>query len=245
VALVILVPLKTAGFFLLMTRFRVTARTAFLGSLSLSNYSEFGLIVGAVGVKAGWWSAEWLIVIALALSASFIVAAAVNSWGPRLFSLWVAFLKRFETEQRLPEDRPIDCGEPEAIVFGMGAIGTATYDALNKRLDGRVLGVDADAKQVKVHQESSRHVIHGDPLDLSFADRMRRDSEPKLVLITFRNFETQCQLLRTLRKRNYAGRIVVLAEYADQCPELKKAGADAAYDYMHEIGSGFAEHALV
>lgn len=244
VALVLLVPIKTAGFFLLMSRFRVTARTSFLASLTLSNYSEFGLIVGAVGVKAGWWSAEWLIVAALALSLSFIVASAVNSWAPFLFEKWTERLKGFETEARLPEDEEIDGGQPEAVIFGMGAIGVAAYDELTARLDGSVLGVDSDAERVKDQKEKARNVIHGDPLDLSFSDRIKGEYQPKLMLITFRNFRTQCRLVRKLRKHDYHGRIVVLAEYADQCPVLLEDGADAAYDYLSEVGAGFADHAL-
>jgi len=51
--LIILLPIKIALFFLLLTRFRLRARTATVTSLTLANYSEFGLIVGAVGVNEG------------------------------------------------------------------------------------------------------------------------------------------------------------------------------------------------
>ena len=50
VALVALVPLKARAFFWLMTKFRLRSRTATLSSLALANASEFGLIVGALGV---------------------------------------------------------------------------------------------------------------------------------------------------------------------------------------------------
>ncbi len=244
VALVLLIPLKAAGFFLLMARFRVTLRTSFFGSLALTNYSEFGLIVCAVGVKAGWLPGDWLIVIALALSISFVIAAALNRWAPFLFEQRAADLKRFETQVRLPGDEVIDGDQPEAIIFGMGSIGTAVYDELTVHMDGPVLGIDSDAARVKTQQENSRNVIHGDPLDLSFIDRVQRRHEPKMMLITFRNFETQCTLLRMLRQHDFRGQLMVLAEYADQCPQLKEAGADAAYPYMSEVGIGFAEHAL-
>ncbi|MBW2475935.1 MAG: cation:proton antiporter, partial [Deltaproteobacteria bacterium] len=42
--LVVVVPFKVALFYLLLTRFKLRARSSLLGSLSLANYSEFGLI---------------------------------------------------------------------------------------------------------------------------------------------------------------------------------------------------------
>ena len=62
---VLVVPFKVALFFLLLTRFKLRARTSFLGSFSLVNYSEFGLIVGAVGTANGWIGNEWLVIIAI------------------------------------------------------------------------------------------------------------------------------------------------------------------------------------
>jgi len=42
--------IKTALFYFLMTRFKLRSRTSLLTSLNLTNYSEFGLIVAAIGV---------------------------------------------------------------------------------------------------------------------------------------------------------------------------------------------------
>jgi hypothetical protein len=49
-----------------------------LATLSLSNYSEFGLIVAAIAATAGWLSPEWLVVVSLALAGSFVLASPLN-----------------------------------------------------------------------------------------------------------------------------------------------------------------------
>jgi len=54
VLLVLVTPLKVALFFWLLVRLDLRARTSLLTSFSLANYSEFGLIVAAVGAKSGW-----------------------------------------------------------------------------------------------------------------------------------------------------------------------------------------------
>jgi predicted Kef-type K+ transport protein len=60
-ALVVLVvlPIKTAGFVFLMSRFRLRARTAWHSSISLATYSEFGLIVAVIGVERDLIDRQW------------------------------------------------------------------------------------------------------------------------------------------------------------------------------------------
>ena len=66
-SLLILLLIKPVLFFFLMILSRLRARTAFLSSLSLFNYSELGLIVIAMGVDKGWVEAQWLSMMAIAL----------------------------------------------------------------------------------------------------------------------------------------------------------------------------------
>ena len=118
--LVLVVSLKTTLFFGILTRFKLRARNAMLAAFSLGNYSEFGLIVGAIGVSHGWIGGDWLVTIAIALSISFIFAAPLNSAAHRIYSRFSSPLKRFESPERLPEDRPIDSGDAEIAIIGMG-----------------------------------------------------------------------------------------------------------------------------
>ena len=105
--LTVVVVFKVALFYLLLTRFMLRARTATLASLSLANYSEFGLLVGAIGVKNGWIGNEWLIIIALALSLSFIIASPLNTAANSIFERWAKQLRSLETKRRHPDDQPL------------------------------------------------------------------------------------------------------------------------------------------
>ncbi len=78
---ILLLPLKTTLFFFILTKLKLRARTSSIIALSLSNYSEFGLIIGVVGYKAGWISEQWLVVFALALAISFVFSAPLNSFS--------------------------------------------------------------------------------------------------------------------------------------------------------------------
>ena len=77
--LTVVVGFKVILFFLLLTRFKLRARTSVLAAFSLANYSEFGLLVGTIGVKNGWIGNEWLIIIAIGLSMTFILKPNLNN----------------------------------------------------------------------------------------------------------------------------------------------------------------------
>ena len=65
----LLLPLKGLLFFGLFLVFRLRARSAFLSSVSLTNYSEFGLIVASVVLP------QWLIPLAISVALSFVISA--------------------------------------------------------------------------------------------------------------------------------------------------------------------------
>ncbi|MFQ5938237.1 MAG: cation:proton antiporter, partial [Acidiferrobacterales bacterium] len=118
--LVLLVALKMSLFFVLLTRLQARARTSLLASLSLANYSEFGLIVAAIGVANGWITGDWLAIIAIALSVSFVLASPLNVAAHSIYAHYGEPLRRFETASRLPEEQPIKPGAAEVAIFGMG-----------------------------------------------------------------------------------------------------------------------------
>lgn len=241
--LVLLVPVKATAFFVLFTRFRLRARTAFHSTVSLANYSEFGLIVGAVGVSAGWLSSEWLVTIAVALSLSFVVAAPINRSSVRLFRRHSDFFHRFELPTRLADDQPIDPGPVEVALFGMGRIGVRTYDQLVGQTSGPLVGFDHDLKKVELQRAAGRNVLLGDPIDFDFWEQFGQSENCELIILTLTNHRERLQVVETLRSRGFAGKILAIAHYEDQCRELREAGADVAHDIYTEVGVGLLAHA--
>jgi glutathione-regulated potassium-efflux system ancillary protein KefC len=100
--LVLLLPLKVALFFAILTRFHLRARTAWIAGLSLGSYSEFGLIIIALSVTAGWMPEDWLVIEAIALALSFLVAAPLNRKAELLYDKLSSRLYRFETPGIIP-----------------------------------------------------------------------------------------------------------------------------------------------
>ena len=233
---------KSALFFALLTRFKLRARTALMSSLNLTNYSEFGLIVVAVGAANGWVGGEWLIVIAVALSLSFVVSAPLNMHGESLYLQFRDFWRGFQGEARFRDDQEIEHHGASIAVMGMGRVGTGAYDRMHEIYGDTVFGVDANAATVATHCQQGRKVVQGDPTDADFWDRVKREHSVELVMLTLPNLEANLEILRNLKRFGFSGQVAALAQFADEEALLKEAGAAAVFNLYAEAGLGFADH---
>lgn len=242
VVLTALIPLKVGLFFALLTRFRLRSRSAVMTSLSLANYSEFGLIVGAVGASAGWISGEWLGIVAVALSISFVVAAPLNTAASAIYGRFDDFLVRFQRPDRLSYDRPPEAGDARIAVFGMGRIGTSVYDDLHKRHGDVVLGIDLDLETMQQHLAEGRKVVRGDASDSDFWENVERDGALSMVVLAMADHGANLYALEQLKAVQFSGAVAATARFADELEELREAGVDFACDVFEEAGRGFSGH---
>lgn len=236
---------KSALFFALMTRFKLRARTSLLATLNLTNYSEFGLIVAAIGVTNGWLDGEWLVIIAIALALSFVIAAPLNNIDDRIYSQFRGFWMRFQSNERLADERLLDTHGATIAIFGMGRVGSGAYDKMREFHGDTVVGIDFDAEKIKGHHTMGRKVLHGDPSDADFWDKIERDHGIKLVMLALPNLKANLDALEQLREISFPGRIAVTARYPDEEKLLRQSGATAVFNIYTEAGAGFAEHVEV
>ncbi len=240
--LVLFVPLKTVLFYFLVARFRLRARSSMLASVNLANYSEFGLIVGAVAVAAGWFGKEWLVVFAVAISLAMIVASPLSTVADKIYSRWNRILRSFETRERLPDDLIVDTGDSTVAVFGMGRVGTGAYDTLHKRYGRTIIGVDSDTGVVREHTDSGRNVISGDASDYDFWQRGISDgTKIRLILLTMSH---AANMHAAEKIAEFPGDLTVAAtvRFDDEIEPLKLRGVDHVFNIYDEAGSGFSDH---
>ncbi|WP_319405204.1 cation:proton antiporter family protein [uncultured Desulfosarcina sp.] len=243
ILMALVMPMKAAFFFCILTRFKLRARNAILASLSLANYSEFGLIVAAIGVGNGWIGADWLVILAIALSLTFIMAAPANSTAHAIYARWSNQLKRFERIERLPDEAPIDTGDARIAVIGLGGIGTAAYDEMRRRHGDVVVGIDFSKASVEKHLKKGRRVILGDASDSDFWERADPSTTAiDLVMLALPDPRASAFAIRQMKERGYPGQITASVRYDDEAAGLKTEGIDAAYVIYEEAGVGFADH---
>jgi len=241
--LTVLMAVKVVLFFLLFTRFRMRARVSTLSSLTLANYSEFGLIVGAIAVSNGWLTEDWLVIIALALTMTIIAAAPINMRAASLFQSIDQFARKFETKTLLPEDAPIDPGDARVAVVGMGRLGTGVYDTLKRQYGDVLLGIDIDPDKVANHEAAGRNVILADVTNDELWDRAKAGRIEIAVLALHENTEKLC-VISKIRRRNDQVEIFAVAHHSKEVDALKEAGAHAVWNLFSEAGVGLAEKVI-
>ncbi len=242
VFLALLMPLKMMLLFVILTRFKLRARTSALSSFNLANYSEFGLIVGAAGVAKGWISTEWLVIFAVSLSITMIMASPLNMKAQLIYARFQNYFLRFETETRLPEDKPIVFEQEEVIVFGMGRTGSEVYRIMTEKHHKNVLGIDINLEVIEKKNALGYHVIQGDATDLNFWQRVNMSANLPLVILVTPSHATHMSVIEQLNQIHCNIKVAAISRYDDEMKELTNAGVEVVFNLYEEAGFGFANH---
>ncbi|MEP1446877.1 MAG: cation:proton antiporter family protein [Paraglaciecola sp.] len=241
--LCLFIPIKFVLFFGLFTLLKLRARTSYLASLVLSNYSEFGLIVVALLVSLGWLTAEWLVVLALAVSFSFVLTSLVYKTSHNQYTKFKDRLKSFENPSRLPEDIYVQPIGAKIVVIGLGRVGKGAYTSLNSMVGKEVWGMDADPVRIRSLRKAGYQAMVGDGEDADLWENMDL-SQVELILMALPSIEDICNITEQLQHANYSGKIASIARYEDQIQPLLDAGSDKVFNFFTEAGTGFAEESL-
>lgn len=242
--LVLLVPLKILLFVYILTRFKLRSRTSMLGSFNLGNFSEFGLIVAAVATSKGWLPSQWLVIIAVALSFSFLLAAPLNATVGNIYQRFQQRLVRFEKQPLHPEDRPIAIGNPRFLILGMGRIGSGAYDELRNKFEGEILGIEHKQELVDLHRANGRNVVKGDASDTDFWEKLDHAPNLELVLLAMPHHAGNMFAVEQLKKLDYQGKISAIVQYSDDADALRASGVHSVYNLYEAAGAGFVDHVI-
>lgn len=245
VAVLILValPLKTAGFLWLTTRFRFRVRTAWHTSITLATYSEFGLIVAVIGVERELIDAEWTSAIGVAVALSFVLAAPLNTARYTIYTRFAHQLSLLERSPIQADDALLHPQSAQIMVFGMGRIGGGAYDELVIRRGNVVMGVDREEHSVDANTAAGRNMIRGDALDVEFWSRLQLHERIDLVVLAMNDQAANLEAVRRVNAFLPNARIAATASYPDDVIELEEAGVDVARNLYGEAGQGLADDA--
>lgn len=239
----LLLPVKFYLFFKILTTFRLRARTSFLSSLVMSNYSEFGLIVAAVAVSVGMLDKVWLVILALSVSFSFVFTSAIYRSSHNQYNQHKDRLKKYQSELPLQEDIYPQMQDTKVLVIGMGRVGKGAFTMLAKLMEKGVTGMDADLDKVRALREQDYEAIAGDGENIDLWENIDI-SKIELILLALPSIEDSSNITNQLRCASYTGKIAAIARYEDEVQALLDAGVDKVFNFFTEAGLGFAEESF-
>ena len=224
-----------------LSRFLFPAHSSYFASISLTNYSEFALIVGALAAKLGWISTDWLIIIALGISISFIISSLLNSRAHIIFKKRKDLICSFGKIQ--PQDTTIHFDDAQILIIGMGTVGTNIYDKIKENFHEKIIGMDSDERIVNQHLKRNRNVVVHDATNTDFWD-MVSPQQLKTVVLALPDFQNNIFAINRLVSLNRPIEIFATARYKDQIEMLKSAGAKYVFSLYEEVGKGMANEII-
>lgn len=239
--LLLLIPLKSTLFLLIFSLFRLRTRTATLSTLSLSNYSEFGLIIAALATAQGWFDPQWLVVLSISVASSFVLAAPLNRMSESVYRWLDTYLPKHPPERLHLADRPIELGDAQAVVMGMGKIGRGAYQRLQNHYGLKVLGIDNDAEKVQRLQAEGYALIEGDAVDSDFWEKLIVCEQLRIVILAMPSHHGNLYAIEQLGHRELPAKIAAIVEYPEEIQALRDQGADAVFHVYDEAGLGLAD----
>ncbi|WP_028647467.1 cation:proton antiporter family protein [Nocardiopsis sp. CNT312] len=242
--LLLLVPLKGALFTALFLGLRLRGRTSLLAGMTLSNFSEFGLIVAALAASQGWLSEDWLVALALAVAFSFAVSAPLNAAGERVYRRVGPWLARHERTGQPEGDRPIHVGEARAVVLGMGRVGRGAYERLVQEYAVPTVGVEHDPVTVQRLRLLGYQVVEGDATDPDFWERLNLDPKVWLVVLAMPHQRGNLAALDQLHGDGLHAMIAGVVTRAEEIGELRERGADVVFHLYGEAGRALVDDAV-
>ncbi|QOR69435.1 cation:proton antiporter [Ruania alkalisoli] len=241
---ILLVPITIAMFAVLARMFGLRNRTAMRVGLVLGNFSEFSIIVTAVGVSSGILTDRWLTIVALAVAVSMVVSSLLNGRGAHLAGRIATRMPAQDPTRLRLADRPINTDGYHAVVLGMGRVGRSTYARLQENADLRVLGVDNDHSVVTRLREQGYDIVEGDATDLEFWQRICSGGFVQTVVLAMPIHDSNTFALDQVRAAGFNGKLAAVAQYPEQVEHLREEGVEAVFNVYAGAGVALADQVV-
>ena len=204
-------------------------RTSFLTGVSLSQISEFSLILAFVGFKLGHITQTTVSLITLVGLITFAASTYFITHWKRLYRVFSGKIDIFERnnvkkEEIFESGENLDQLKDHVVLIGGDQMGQSIVEALKDK-DMEVVVVDFDPTIYKKFESQKVHRLFGDISDLDIQEKAKIDSA-KMVISTIPDLEDNLLLLKELKHENRRAKIVTMALDSQDAKILYKEGAD-------------------
>lgn len=202
-------------------------RTSFLAGLTVAQISEFSLIFAGLGLAVGHIEKETVGLITLVGLITIGLSTYMILYSHKLYDLFSPVLSIFErknpyreTTEMLNEDMHF-----HIIIIGLGRFGKTLAELLDNHKELNYLAVDFDPSVIKEWKSKGRKIIYGDADDPDLLEHIPF-ANSACIISTVPDVELSKKFVKSLRSRNYKGKIYLTAVTEYDANELKQCNAD-------------------
>lgn len=200
-------------------------RTAFLAGLTVAQISEFSLIFAGLGLQVGHLNDEIVGLITLVGLITIGTSTYLILYSGPIYERLSPLLDIFERSDTSREDKAAlkEAEEYDLIIFGLGRFGGSIANCLDSHNEIRYLGVDFDPQMVRSWESRGRSIAYGDIEDPDLLEHLPFKSA-KCIISTVPESAFSVELLSTLKRHNYEGRVFLTAILEKDMDILSETG---------------------
>jgi Kef-type K+ transport system membrane component KefB len=203
-------------------------RPSFLVSMSLTQISEFSLILAAQGIMLGHIDSSILFLVTLVAAFTITISSYYMEYSNWIFAKLNKSIHHFEKLHMvdLPLHQPLSKpNAPSVVVCGYNRTGYSIVDALANSLKQNLLVVDFNPDAIRKLQANKIPCMYGDAGDVEFIDRLN-PKRLKMLISTVPSLDVNRLLLQKLRSTNKKAQVILTANQVDEALDLYEHGAD-------------------
>ncbi len=200
-------------------------RTSFMVGLTVSQISEFSLILVALGHKVGHIGNEVVSLVTGVGVITITVSAYLIMYGHQIYNKVQHYLDIFERDESIEIDNVDEADlEDHIVVVGYHRVGYGIVNQL-REMGKDVLVVDFDPKVIKQLADEGIPCIYGDVADPKIVEKMNIE-DAEIVISTDPDVEDNLEMMRKANEINPGVMVMIVAEHVEEALKLYDEGAD-------------------
>lgn len=207
-------------------------RTAFFSAISLTQISEFSLVIMFLGNKLGQVPAEVVSIITFVGVITYVVSTYLITYANHLYKHFFSYLGVFERDKTKVEESP-EVFSNHVVLIGANRMGEGILDALLEKGE-KVIVIDFDPDIIEKLKEKNVKTYFGDIADPEIQDLAFLE-KANIIISTVSDPEDTLLLLKRLKSIK-GPKIIAAAYEKDDAKDFYKQGAD--YVIMPHIAGG-------
>ena len=212
-------------------------RTSFLAGISVSQISEFSLILASGGVRSGVIGDKVLTILTFVALITMTSSSYMILYGQKLYIFFGKYLN-FGNDKANPKTQTEDKLSGHVVLFGHNRTGSRLRPVL-KRLGFKVIVVDFNPEIVEKLKSEGQNVLYGDMSDFDLYEALDFPSA-RMIISTVPDLFDNLNLLNGLKKYSSKGKrtVILTANDDKEANILYKTGVDYVL-VPNQVGGDF------